>query len=243
MKFEQVKFIHEYLVRFFNDSEDPISPSGIKNEETLHSAIARPFMSVGGQDAYKGIFPKAAALFHSIINNHSFHNGNKRAALLTTIVYLSENGWWISRPNDDELFEFTRQTAAHELCEKREDELLYITEWFRSNCRRRVIFNHGLKLHQLRQILSTFGFTMEENKKNRFEIFNESGEYITDVIKKGKHGKEDYDVPYIAKLRKKLKLTEDYGVDSHSFYGGFSEENLNKFMHARHEVMRKLAKI
>ncbi|MEQ1079901.1 MULTISPECIES: type II toxin-antitoxin system death-on-curing family toxin [Acinetobacter] len=98
------------------------------NEETLKSAVARPFMSLGGHDAYKGIFPKAAALFHSIINNHSFHNINKRAALLTTIVFLSENGWGISRPNDDELFEFTRQAAAHELCDNKVDELNHITK-------------------------------------------------------------------------------------------------------------------
>lgn len=243
MNFEQIMFIHEYLVRFFIDSEDPILPPGIKNEETLRSAVARPFMTVGGEDAYKGIFPKAAALFHSIINNHSFHNGNKRAALLATIVFLSENGWWISRPDDEDLFEFTRMAAAHELCEKREDELLHITNWLRSNCRRRVALNHGLKLHQLCQILNQFGFQIRENKKNRLEIFDSNNNYMTDVIKKGKHGKEDYDVPYITKLRKKLKLTEDYGVDSLTFYVGFNDESMNKFMHARHDVMRRLAKI
>ncbi len=187
-------------------------------------------MSVGGADAYKGIFPKAAALFHSIINNHSFHNGNKRAALLTTIVFLYENGWWISRPNDEELFEFTRKTAAHELCHDRNNELTYITEWFRTNCRRRVIYNHGLKLHQLRQILSEFNFKMVENNKNRIEIYDLNDKYITDVIKKGKSGKEDYDVAYLAKLRKKLKLTEEYGIDSQCFYGGYSEDSMNKFM-------------
>ena len=53
-----------------------------------------------------------------------------------------------------------------------------------SNCRRRVIYNHGLKLHQLRQILSEFEFTMIENNKNRFEIYNSNGDYITDVIKR-----------------------------------------------------------
>ena len=226
MNYDQVTFIHEYLVRFFAESDDPISPPGIKNMETLKSAIARPFMSVGGEDAYKGIFPKAAALFHSIINNHSFHNGNKRAALLTTIVFLSENGWWISRPNDEELFEFTRMAAAHELCEKREDELNHITDWLRRNCRRRTVHNHGLKLHQLRQILSGFGFSMDENNKNRLEIKDSNGNYITDVIKKGKSRKEDYDVPYISKLRKKLKLTEEYGIDSYCFYGGFSEDSI-----------------
>lgn len=243
MNYDQVIFIHEYLVRFFINSEDPILPAGIKSEETLKSAVARPFMTVGGEDAYKGVFSKAAALFHSIINNHSFHNGNKRAALLTTIVYLSENGWWISRPNDEELFEFTRMVAAHEICVKREDELNFIKDWLRSNCRRRVAINHRLKLHQLRQILCDFGFEIRENKKNRLEIYDSKNVYRTDVIKKGKHGREDYDVAYISKLRRKLNLTEDYGIDSYSFYGGFTDESMNKFMNARHEVMRKLAKI
>ncbi len=84
---------------------------------------------------------------------------------------------------------------------------------------------------------------MVKNTKNRFEIYNSNNDYITDVIKKGKHRKEDYDVAYISKLRKKLKLTEEYGINSQCFYGGFSEISLNKFMHSRHEVMRKLAKI
>jgi len=243
MEYKQIKFIHEYLVRFFENSEDPISPPGIKNEETLKSAIARPFMTVGGNDAYTGIFLKAAALFHSIINNHSFHNGNKRTALLATIVFLSDNNWWISRANDEELFEFTRQAAAHELCEKREDELSYIANWFRKNCRRRVAYNNRLKYSQLRQILNNFGFRVIENGKNRLEIYDSNDKYMTEIIKKGQSGKEDYDVQYLLKLRKKLKLTEDYGIDSECFYGGFREDSMNKFMNSRHEVMRKLAKI
>lgn len=243
MEYKQISFIHDYLVRFFEESEDPISPPGIKSEESLRSAIARPFMSVGGKDAYPGIFLKAAALFHSIINNHSFHNGNKRTALLTTIVFLSDNNWWISRANDDELFEFTRQAAAHELCENRDNELSFIADWFRSNCRRRVTHNNQLKYSRLSQILNNFGFSTVENDKNRVEIRDTNDQYVTEIIKKGKAGKEDYDVQYIAKLRKKLKLTDEYGVDSECFYGGFKEDSMNKFMNARHEVMRKLAKI
>ncbi|MGR2836189.1 type II toxin-antitoxin system death-on-curing family toxin [Vibrio vulnificus] len=96
MDIEQIKYIHEYLVEYFEGSEDPVSPPGIKNEDLLKSAVARPFMSAGGTDAYVGVFNKAAALFHSVINNHCFHNGNKRAALLSALVYLGDNGWWCS---------------------------------------------------------------------------------------------------------------------------------------------------
>ncbi|SDS12355.1 death on curing protein [Halopseudomonas litoralis] len=78
MDINQVKFIHDYLVDYFDNSDDPVSPPGVKDEDLLNSSVSRPFMSVGGQDAYPGIFYKAAALFHSIINNHCFYNGNKR---------------------------------------------------------------------------------------------------------------------------------------------------------------------
>ena len=80
-----IVFIHEHLTEFFVDKEDPISPPGVKDMSTIQSAAARPHATVGGNDAYPTPFMKAAALFHSIAGNHSFHNGNKRAALLSTL--------------------------------------------------------------------------------------------------------------------------------------------------------------
>ena len=55
---------------------------------------------------------------------------------------------------------------------------------------------------------------------------------------------EDYDKNYMSKLRKKLKLTQEYGIDSMMFYGdkGIATD-LNEFMEMRYEVMRELAKI
>ena len=42
----------------------------------IESALGRPFHSADGQDVYPTIIEKAAALFHSLIANHPFHNGN-----------------------------------------------------------------------------------------------------------------------------------------------------------------------
>jgi death-on-curing family protein len=50
---------------------------------------------VGGKEAYPTTFNKTAALFHSLINNHPFHNGNKRVALVSAQVFLDQEGWWI----------------------------------------------------------------------------------------------------------------------------------------------------
>ena len=245
MNIAEIKYIHEFLVIYFHDKEDPVSPPGIKNEGILESSVQRPFMSVGGQDAYQGVFNKGAALFHSLINNHCFHNGNKRAALLSTLSYLGENGYWVTIPTDDEMFEFTRKAAAHELCESREDELATISAWFKTNSRRRQNGENMLKIHELREILAGFGYQFGNDSNNgRYIELVKDGKVATKILKKGAKGKEDYDKQYIQRLRKTLKLTSPYGVDSFAFYGerGFSQ-TLGKFMLMRHKVMRELAKI
>jgi death-on-curing protein len=43
--------------------------------------VHRPQTTVGGADAYPDVHSKAAALFHSLIRNHAFIDGNKRTAL------------------------------------------------------------------------------------------------------------------------------------------------------------------
>lgn len=244
MDINHVKFIHGYLVSYFHDTEDPVSPAGIKNLGVLESSVQRPFMSIGGSDAYIGIFNKGAALFHSLINNHCFHNGNKRTALLATLSFLGDNGYWVTIPTDDEMFEFTRQAAAHELTETRIEELDYISKWFYSNSRRRKIGENMLKFHELKDILSGFGFELGNDTNNSRAVeLVKNGKVVTKMLKKGAKGKEDYDKQYIQKLRKTLKLTADYGVDSYCFYGekGYGQ-TLGKFMTMRHNVMRELAK-
>lgn len=66
---------------------------GVKDLHMLSLAVGRPQMSVAFQDAYKSIFDKAAAMFHSIINNHPFLDGNKRTSLFSAILFLEKNGW------------------------------------------------------------------------------------------------------------------------------------------------------
>ena len=241
----EVKFIHEYLVDYFHDKEDPVSPPGIKNEGILESSVKRPFMSVGGQDAYKGVFNKGAALFHSLINNHCFHNGNKRAALLATLSYLGENGYWVTVATDEEMFEFTRMAAAHEICENRIDELDYISQWFKENSRRRKTGENTLKYHELRAILAKFDYEFGDFSSNGRAVEIVKNDVVkTKILKKGANGNEDYDKLYISKLRKALQLTSEYGVDSYAFYGKKSfSDKLSKFMLMRHKVMRELAKI
>lgn len=52
--------------------------SGLRDRGALESAVAQPEASFGGEDLYPDLPSKAAALGHSLIQNHPFVDGNKR---------------------------------------------------------------------------------------------------------------------------------------------------------------------
>lgn len=81
---------------------------GVKDSHMLSLAVGRPQMSVAFQDAYKTIFDKAAAMFHSIINNHPFLDGNKRTSLFSAVLFLEYNGWEVEFRRK-EAVKFTRR--------------------------------------------------------------------------------------------------------------------------------------
>jgi death-on-curing protein len=82
----------------------------------LEAALLRPATSLFGHDAYPDLFGKAAALLHSIVTNHPFVDGNKRAGWLTTYVFLAKNGIELD-PADDDAYDFVVAVAAGKLTE------------------------------------------------------------------------------------------------------------------------------
>jgi death-on-curing protein len=54
----------------------------------LYAACARPFQTAFGEETYPEAYQKAAALFHGIVNNHPFADGNKRTATFAALVLL-----------------------------------------------------------------------------------------------------------------------------------------------------------
>jgi len=66
--------------------------AGIHDLGALESALAQPRMTFGGEDLYPTIVEKAAALGFSLVKNHPFVDGNKRAGAVAAIVFLELNG-------------------------------------------------------------------------------------------------------------------------------------------------------
>lgn len=88
-------FIHDEIIDASGGTK------GYHDVGLIESALARPQHSAFGEDAYVGVFEKAAALLHSIANNHGFRDGNKRTAMAAAIYYLSLNGITVTITNKE----------------------------------------------------------------------------------------------------------------------------------------------
>ncbi len=64
----------------------------IRDIGLLESAVNRPEMTVYGQEAYKTLAEKIAALMHSLASNHALVDGNKRITWSCGRVFAIING-------------------------------------------------------------------------------------------------------------------------------------------------------
>jgi death-on-curing protein len=81
----EVEKIHDILIDRFGGAK------GIRDKGLLESSINRPFQTFDGQELYPNPIDKAAAIFESIIKNHSFIDGNKRTAYVLMRLILKSN--------------------------------------------------------------------------------------------------------------------------------------------------------
>lgn len=66
--------------------------SGVRDLGALESAVSQPHAAFGGQDLYPSLVTKAAALCYSLVMNHPFLDGNKRAGHAAMETFLVLNG-------------------------------------------------------------------------------------------------------------------------------------------------------
>jgi death-on-curing protein len=73
---------------------------GIRDLGALESALAQPRQTFAGEELYPTVVTKAAAMGFSIIQNHPFVDGNKRAGHAAMEVFLILNGFEIQASLD-----------------------------------------------------------------------------------------------------------------------------------------------
>lgn len=121
---EEIIAIHDSMIKEYGGS------FGIRDLGLIQSALARPQSSFGGEDLYPTVFEKAAALFHSLMFNHAFVDGNKRTTISTTARFLSLNGYKLA-VSEKEFVEFPIRVENKHL------ELKEISAWLSKNSKRK----------------------------------------------------------------------------------------------------------
>jgi death on curing protein len=96
LRIEEIISLHAKVVAQSGGS------SGLRDQGALESAVAQPEMTFGGNDLYPTVAEKAAALGHSLIQNHPFVDGNKRVGHAAMEVFLILNGYEITASVDEQ---------------------------------------------------------------------------------------------------------------------------------------------
>lgn len=79
------------LVPKLLDYKEPVADVDQHAINILNSSIQQPFASYGGKYLYWYLHHRAAVLFYMLIKNHPLKNGNKRTAVVLTVVFLILN--------------------------------------------------------------------------------------------------------------------------------------------------------
>ena len=108
LSLEQILALHKAQIDEYGGAH------GLREMGGLESAMARPQMTFGGEDLYKDVPDKAAALWHSLVMNHPFIDGNKRIGAMAAELFLGINGVDLLATNE-QLVEITLATARGEM--------------------------------------------------------------------------------------------------------------------------------
>jgi death-on-curing protein len=115
----QILFLHTRLI------DETGGSHGLRDLGLLEAAQARPQATFEGKLLYPDLFDQAAALMHSLINNHPFLDGNKRPGITAAGLFLQLNGYQLTVGND-ELESFTLKVASSRL------DIAEISAWLKT---------------------------------------------------------------------------------------------------------------
>lgn len=266
LSLEEVLLIHETLVADFAVSNDPISPAGVRSIGLLASAVGRQATGIGNTLKYPDPVPNAATLMYGLCNDHPFHNGNKRTALVAMLVHLDRNKRTLFHTSQNDLYELMLKVASHTLLgavDKRaktpkrrasaDQEVERIARWLDERADRVTRGERQVTYCDMRRILQRFGFDLEHPNNNTIQVVRfveeEKGwlkrrvervrKHIGTVGWPGEH--RVMGVGAIKQLRKICLLTEEDGVDSDAFYSDTAI--VDTFVNRYRSLLRRLAKV
>ncbi|MGH9356267.1 MAG: type II toxin-antitoxin system death-on-curing family toxin [Terriglobia bacterium] len=137
------------------------------NRQLLESAAARPFQTAFGRYIHRGVIRRGAALFHSLIANHPFGDGNKRTAVTALHHFLLANGLLLIAKRED-MYDLALRTASSGGLGITQDTLLKeLTDYLKSRTVPISKLNENPVLTTLYEKMATLKHHIRTNRLNR----------------------------------------------------------------------------
>ena len=205
----------------------------------------------------------AASLAYGLCCDHPFHNGNKRAALVSLLVHVDRNEYALSGIDQRELYDTMIALADHRFGlrdgrktdgrRSADEEVDAIYKWLRPNADKIERGERVITYRQLRKALGQFNITIDVASGNQADLFRHEPRVVgvfrrrqeTVRVKIGTIGYRDEgtDIPKseVKRIRELCGLTEDKGVDSRSFYS--TGVVVDAFVCRYRRVLQRLARV
>jgi death-on-curing protein len=266
---EEVVRIHHVLCSDFAEDDDPIGYGGLKSQALLESAVGRQHAGFGPFSKYPDPVSNAATLAFGICNDHPFHNGNKRTALVSMLAHLDKNRLTLrGTVRQTQLYDLMLDLANHGLSTDRiprrtrqrigtrrfsaEHQVWELAAWLEARVDPVKRGERPITYRQLPRVLKQHGYVLGERRGGN------TVEVCRIVIKKGllkkdsrveykpigrigyRNEGEEVSLKTMKQLRAMCRLREEDGVDTQAFYDG--ADVIDTFVNRYRTVLRRLAK-
>ena len=263
---DEVCRIHQRLCEDFAETEDPIDPPGIRSQALLESAVGRQDTGWGDERKYPTAVANAATLTYGLCNDHPFHNGNKRTALVAMLAHLDRNRLTLRDTKQSDLFDLVLDVAQSQLSLRTvpprsrgrqvrptpDEEVTSLADWICKRTQPVVRGERDMTFRQLRQVLKQFDYDLDSHKGSTIEVVKlipkRKGVLKREtIIERKRIGSINYPgetravgLKKLKQVRRMCQLTEEDGVDSTTFYNG--ADAVDVFINEYRTVLRRLAR-
>jgi death-on-curing family protein len=233
---ENVLDAHYLICNHFLKLGEGIGGFGPKDFGLLSSAVSRQLSSAFGAYVYNDFWDIASSLIFGLINDHPFHDANKRTAFLSSVFFMLENGF-VPRVDISEVEDFTVEIAEFNKHNGRHMKVEEIAPKFKTLFRptdNRI--SYIVTFNELQGLLSAHGCSIGNPNGNFINVYRGENR----VAQIGFPGwSKEVSRKAIATVRKSTGLTAENGYDAQVFFKG--EDPLQVLIGQYEEPLRRLA--
>lgn len=233
---EDVIDAHYLICDHFYKIGEGIAGFGPKDFGLLSSAVARQLASAGGKFVHEDFWDIASSLIFGLINDHPFHDGNKRTAFLSSVFFMMEHGY-VPSTDITEVEDFMVEIADFKRVNDRHMKVEEISPKFKSLFRKQDNrMSYIVTFNELQALLSAHECSISNPQGNYIDVYRGADR----VAQIGFPGwSREVSRNAISTVRKSTGLVPANGIDAQVFFKG--ADPLSALIGVYEEPLRRLA--